>query len=244
MPELLETLYNFIRFRPSRTYYFLQRPSLATSQLSVPHLQFWDRPRYIHLSSECHKCVGASLWEIDNVLIFDSKGLIAGLSQSPSNDNNADTYRKQSPIHFSCNNPTFRRKAFHANMFFLRYLEREISIHPSFFGANIQDVLKTQLYADMEGSCNGEYYIVCIMDIYNVSAGKVVPGTGSAFFTILYRAILWKPFKGEAVRLHKVNTMRNIEDWQCHRLIVLSTAASRKACSAMLDRWAYSLARW
>lgn len=84
-------------------------------------------------------------------------------------------------------------------MFFLRYLEREISIHPSFFGANITEVLKHQLYADMEGSCNGEYYIVCIMDIYNISAGKVVPGTGSAFFTILYRAILWKPFKGEAI---------------------------------------------
>jgi DNA-directed RNA polymerase subunit E'/Rpb7 len=37
------------------------------------------------------------------------------------------------------------------------------------------------------------------MDIYNISAGKVRPGSGEAHFTILYRAILWKPFKGETV---------------------------------------------
>lgn len=85
-------------------------------------------------------------------------------------------------------------------MFFLRYLEREISIHPSFFGNNVNERLKDQLYADLEGSCNGEYYIVCIMDIYNISPGRVRPGSGEAHFTILYRAILWKPFKGETVR--------------------------------------------
>jgi hypothetical protein len=84
-------------------------------------------------------------------------------------------------------------------MFFLRYLEREINIHPSFFGNNVHDRLKDQLYADMEGSCNGEYYVVCIMDIYNISPGKVTPGSGEATFVILYRAILWKPFKGETV---------------------------------------------
>ena len=85
-------------------------------------------------------------------------------------------------------------------MFFLRHLEREISIHPSFFGNNVNDRLKDQLYADLEGSCNGEYYIVCIMDVHDISPGKVRPGTGEAQFTILYRAILWKPFKGETVR--------------------------------------------
>lgn len=84
-------------------------------------------------------------------------------------------------------------------MFFLKTLEREISIHPSFLGANIHDFLGKKLYEDMEGSCNGEYYIICIMDINHISAGKVQPGTGVAEFTIYYRAILWKPFKGEAV---------------------------------------------
>jgi len=84
-------------------------------------------------------------------------------------------------------------------MFFLRYLEREINIHPSFFGNTIYDRLKDQLYADLEGSCNGEYYIICIMDIYNISPGKVNPGSGEATFVINYRAIVWKPFKGETI---------------------------------------------
>lgn len=84
-------------------------------------------------------------------------------------------------------------------MFFLRYLEREMTVHPAHLASGLENQLKERLYSDMEGSCNGEYYIICIMDIYEISAGKVRPGTGFAEFTILYRAILWKPFKGEAI---------------------------------------------
>lgn len=86
-------------------------------------------------------------------------------------------------------------------MFFLKYLEREISIHPSFFGREMEDRLRERLFADMEGSCNGEYYIICVIDIFNISPGRVKPGRGEANFTISYRAILWKPFKGETVSL-------------------------------------------
>jgi DNA-directed RNA polymerase II subunit RPB7 len=85
-------------------------------------------------------------------------------------------------------------------MFFLKHLEREISIHPSFFGRGVNDRLRDQLFSDLEGSCNGEYYIVCIMDIAEFSPGKVKPNRGEAQFTIKYRAIVWKPFKGEVVR--------------------------------------------
>ena len=84
-------------------------------------------------------------------------------------------------------------------MFFIKYLEREISIHPSFFGRGVTERLRDQLYSDMEGSCNGEYYIVCIMDIFDISPGKVRPNRGEAQFIIQYRAIVWKPFKGEVV---------------------------------------------
>jgi DNA-directed RNA polymerase II subunit RPB7 len=84
-------------------------------------------------------------------------------------------------------------------MFFLRTLEREISIHPSFLNSQVHDRLKAQLYTDLEGSCNGEYYCTCIMDILKISPGRVRPGSGDAQYTIEYRAILWKPFKGETV---------------------------------------------
>ena len=89
-------------------------------------------------------------------------------------------------------------------MFFIKYLERDISIHPSFFGRGVHERLRDQLYSDMEGSCNGEYYIVCIMDVYDISPGKVRPNRGEALFNIRYRAIVWKPFKGEVVWLFTV----------------------------------------
>jgi DNA-directed RNA polymerase II subunit RPB7 len=84
-------------------------------------------------------------------------------------------------------------------MFFLKYLEREIAMHPSFLGRNMDQFLRQRLLADVEGSCTGEYYVVCVIDIYNISPGKVKPSRGEAVFTINYRAILWKPFKGETV---------------------------------------------
>ena len=86
-------------------------------------------------------------------------------------------------------------------MFFIKYMEREISIHPSFFGRDMEARLRERLFADMEGSCNGEYYIICVIDITTISPGRVKPGRGEAVFTISYRAILWKPFKGETVSL-------------------------------------------
>ncbi|KPI45299.1 DNA-directed RNA polymerase II subunit rpb7 [Cyphellophora attinorum] len=90
-------------------------------------------------------------------------------------------------------------------MFFIRQLQREISIHPSFFGRDMEDRLKDELYSSMEGTCNGEYYIICVMDITNLSEGKVKLGRGEANFVIDYRAIVWKPFKGETVDCAVVN---------------------------------------
>lgn len=84
-------------------------------------------------------------------------------------------------------------------MFFLRHLEREITIHPSFFGRDMEERLRQRLFTDVEGTCNGEYYIICVLDILSVSPGKIKPGRGEAIYVISYRAILWKPFKGETV---------------------------------------------
>lgn len=86
-------------------------------------------------------------------------------------------------------------------MFFLRDLNREISLHPSFFGSKAKDYLTATLFSDVEGTCTGEHYIICIIDVFNISPGKVIPGTGLATFNVEYRAIVWKPFKGETVGL-------------------------------------------
>ena len=54
----------------------------------------------------------------------------------------------------------------------------------------------------MEGTCTGQFgYIVCVLDSMNIDVGKgrIIPSTGMAEFEVKYRAVVWKPFKGEVV---------------------------------------------
>lgn len=86
-------------------------------------------------------------------------------------------------------------------MFFFHTLERVITLHPSFLGPRVREYLLDRLYNDVEGTCTGEYYIICAMDQFEISSGRVVPGSGVAEYTIRYRAVVYKPFKGETVCL-------------------------------------------
>ena len=85
-------------------------------------------------------------------------------------------------------------------MFFLHNLERRVTLHPSYFGRNMHELVTTKLVKDVEGTCAGDYYIIAIMDTFDVSEGRILPGSGLAEFTVGYRAVVWRPFKGEVVR--------------------------------------------
>ena len=84
-------------------------------------------------------------------------------------------------------------------MFFLYDLDRTITLHPSYFGPHMRDYLIHKLLTDVEGTCTGRYYIICVLDAYNISPGKIIPSSGVAEFTVNYRAVVWRPFKGETV---------------------------------------------
>lgn len=87
-------------------------------------------------------------------------------------------------------------------MFFLKDLSLELELHPSYFGPHMHQYLRTKLLQEVEGTCTGQYgYIVCVMDGMHIDVGKgLVPsGVGSAVFTVHYKAIVWRPFKGEVV---------------------------------------------
>lgn len=86
-------------------------------------------------------------------------------------------------------------------MFFLHNLERRVTLHPSYFGRNMHELVTTKLVKDVEGTCAGDYYIIAIMDTFDVSEGRILPGSGLAEFTVGYRAVVWRPFKGEVVCL-------------------------------------------
>lgn len=86
-------------------------------------------------------------------------------------------------------------------MYFIHEVERVINLHPSFFGHRIREYLTNQLFKDVEGTCDGNYYTICVVDIVDISDGKVVSGTGVAEYTIRFRCVVWKPFKGETVSI-------------------------------------------
>jgi DNA-directed RNA polymerase II subunit RPB7 len=85
-------------------------------------------------------------------------------------------------------------------MFFLYSLERQVTLHPSYFGRNMHELVTGKLMKDVEGTCTGSYYIISILDSFQISEGKILPGSGLAEFTVGYKAVVWRPFKGETVR--------------------------------------------
>lgn len=87
-------------------------------------------------------------------------------------------------------------------MYFIHELERRITLHPSFFGPRVKEYLREKLLDDVEGTCTGQYYIICVVDNqWDFSEGRVVPGSALAEYVVYYKAIVWRPFKGETVNL-------------------------------------------
>ncbi|KAK3675492.1 DNA-directed RNA polymerase II subunit [Recurvomyces mirabilis] len=84
-------------------------------------------------------------------------------------------------------------------MFFVKTLEERLPLHPSYFGAQSQQYIIDQLYQRNEGKNTGTMMIIAIIDVLDVSEPKIMPGTGMAMYDISYRAIIWRPFRGEVV---------------------------------------------
>ena len=73
--------------------------------------------------------------------------------------------------------------------------------------------LESKLYSDVEGTCSGEFgYIIAVVSILDIGKGMVMPGSGQAEFVTRYRAIVFKPFKGQVVDgvVNNVNKVRAI----------------------------------
>ena len=78
--------------------------------------------------------------------------------------------------------------------------------------------LESKLYADVEGTCSGQYgYIIAVVSILDIGRGMVLSGTGQAEFVTRYRAIVFKPFKGEVVDgvVNNVNKVRLLPRFRC-----------------------------
>lgn len=73
------------------------------------------------------------------------------------------------------------------------------------------DFLHSKLYADVEGTCSGSFgYIIAVVSVLDIGKGMVLSGSGQAEFITRYRAIVFKPFKGQVVDgvVNNVNKVR------------------------------------
>ncbi|KAK3623620.1 DNA-directed RNA polymerase II subunit [Elasticomyces elasticus] len=84
-------------------------------------------------------------------------------------------------------------------MFFVKTLQDTLPLHPSYFGAHARQYITDLLYTRNEGRNTGVMIILAIIDIDDISEPKIIPGTGMAEYNVSYRAIIWRPYKGEVV---------------------------------------------
>ncbi|PVV01501.1 hypothetical protein BB560_004085 [Smittium megazygosporum] len=76
----------------------------------------------------------------------------------------------------------------------------KIVLHPRSLGPQMRQYVTEKLYQEVEGTCTGQYgYIVTVLALVDIGPGTIIPGIGSAEFTVKYSAIVFKPFKGEVV---------------------------------------------
>lgn len=101
-------------------------------------------------------------------------------------------------------------------------LTHTILLHPSYFGPRMLQFLESKLYSDVEGTCSGQFgYIIAVVSILDIGKGMVLGGSGQAEFVTRYRAIVFKPFKGEVVDgvVNNVNKVRGLRSGCCYRCV-------------------------
>ncbi|KAF9762448.1 DNA-directed RNA polymerase II subunit RPB7 [Nosema granulosis] len=83
-------------------------------------------------------------------------------------------------------------------MFFVKDFTHKIHLSPSYLGPQIQSLIQDYLYRTVEGSCTDSGYVIAVLDIDNVSEG-IIMLNGLISFTIKYKALVLKTYKGEVL---------------------------------------------
>lgn len=79
-------------------------------------------------------------------------------------------------------------------------LEHEILLHPKYFGAQLMETVKQKLYTEVEGTSSGKYgFVIAVTTIDSIGSGVIQPGQGFVVYPVKYKAIVFRPFKGEVL---------------------------------------------
>ncbi|KAJ1531284.1 DNA-directed RNA polymerase II subunit, partial [Cladochytrium tenue] len=75
-----------------------------------------------------------------------------------------------------------------------------MQLHPQYFGPRMREWLTRRLYEEVEGTCSGRYgYVISVVEIVDIGRGVLQTVTGFAEFRVVYKAIVFKPFKNQVV---------------------------------------------
>ncbi|GAA5917766.1 hypothetical protein JCM8208_004849 [Rhodotorula glutinis] len=87
-------------------------------------------------------------------------------------------------------------------MFFLKLLTQDLIMHPSYFNQALRGHLSNELRRQVEGSCSGRLgYVVAVINEETEDGswrGRIMED-GQAVFSLKYRAVVYRPFRGEVV---------------------------------------------
>ncbi|KAJ3219380.1 Cullin-2 [Dinochytrium kinnereticum] len=87
-----------------------------------------------------------------------------------------------------------------AHLLLQKQLTHTILLHPQYFGARMNEFLVKRLYEEVEGTCSGRFgYIISVVEVTSVGRGVLQSTSGYAEFSIVYKAIVFKPFKNQVV---------------------------------------------
>ncbi|VDK50361.1 unnamed protein product [Anisakis simplex] len=106
-------------------------------------------------------------------------------------------------------------------MFYHIPLDHEICLHPKYFGPDLLETVKRKLFNEVEGTCTGKYgFVIAVTTIDNIGSGLIQPGRGFVVYPVKYRAIVFRPFKGQVVdavvsQVNKVGIFCDIGPMSC-----------------------------
>ncbi|MPC29260.1 DNA-directed RNA polymerase II subunit RPB7 [Portunus trituberculatus] len=106
-------------------------------------------------------------------------------------------------------------------MFYHISLEHEILLHPRYFGPQLMDTVRQMLFTEVEGTCTGKYgFVIAVTTIDHIGSGMIQVGRGFVLYPIKYKAIVFRPFKGEVLdavvtQINKIGLFCEIGPMQC-----------------------------
>jgi len=83
------------------------------------------------------------------------------------------------------------------------------------------NTVKQKLFSEVEGTCTGKYgFVIAVTTIDDIGEGVIQPGRGFVVYLVKYKAIVFRPFKGEVLdavvtQVNKVGLFTDIGPLSC-----------------------------